>query len=400
MRLLIGSSAPCDGGQGISAYARTLSSTLAKAGHEIHSASPAPRDRSFLETLGIGLLVTDPAASAAEVAAEVLRYMRAHRIEGIINNDNAALQNIAPASPVPFVAICHMDRCSVATLCTHHREWVDHLVCISNDMRHAMVTRYGFPNTNCRIIHNGVGDPGHGGDFAPRSPGRLRLVCVGGMSPEKGGPKILRAIERDPALWESIELDWFGSVPEKVQARVAALPGVRFRGQVPQADFHETLAAADVLAFPSVKEGCPMTALEAMSFGVLPIMTDGVGAMRWLIDSGREGFICDISDWQRQFTDCLRYLLHRPDAVADMKRAARARFIASFQSEDNARAILDLVRRPTVDRSSPPRRFGLVAWHRPPRKLSLVERIRYRMGWLESAGEFDLDALEREATGV
>jgi glycosyltransferase involved in cell wall biosynthesis len=190
-----------------------------------------------------------------------------------------------------------------------------------------------------------------------------------------------------------VELDWFGIVPQKIQKKAAHVPTIRFRGQLPQAAFHEVLAESDVLVFASSKEGCPMTMLEAMSYGVLPIATDGVGAMRWLIDSGREGFICHIGDWRRQLSSCVAYLADRPETVSSMKKAARERYLRDFQASANAERLLDLVHQPTVERSRPASRFDIVRWHRPMarpgRRVTIMERLRYRIGWLDNVGPFD-----------
>ncbi len=392
MKLLIASSAPADGGAGISAYARVLASTLAGAGHEIHYASPSHRDARFLDEHGIRHCPTEREQDAREAAERLLAYVRDHAIEGCINNDNPVLQNLAPALTIPLVVVCHMDRRSVGSLCRIHADWVDHLVCISNDMQRTMVRRYGFPNTKCRLIHNGTHDPGHSGDFAQRDPERLRVVVTGGYNAHKGGTRVLASMRDHPDAWRGVQVDWFGPVPDEKRAQAASLD-VEFHGQVPQARFHEVLGQADVLVFASNKEGCPMTMLEAMAHGVLPIATDGVGAMRWLIDSGREGFICHLRDFPHQLADCIAFLGSHSDLTTAMKRAARERYLRDFRADTNAERILQLVRQPTVDRTARPDRFEIVEWHRPvaspTRPITLMDRIRYRTGWLARAGTLE-----------
>lgn len=130
-----------------------------------------------------------------------------------------------------------------------------------------------------------------------------------------------------------------------------------------------------------------MTMLEAMSRGVLPIATDGVGAMRWLIDSGREGFICSLADWKAQLSASVAYLADHPDGVSAMKQAARERYLRDFQADTNAERLLELLCQPTVDRSRPETDLPVVRWHRPfGRRLTWMERLRYRTGWLDVAG--------------
>ena len=393
MKLLIASSAPTDGGGGISAYSRSLAVALADAGHEIHYASPIHRDSSFVDRHGITHVETNPDGDPIESARSLVDYIKKKGIEGCINNDNPVLQSIAPGLQIPLIVICHMDRRIVASLCCLHSDSIDHLVCISNDMQRTMIRRYGFPNTKCVLVHNGTFDPGHSGDFAQKDPAKLHIVVTGGFNSHKGGTRVMDSILAHPDFFQNVRIDWFGPVPESVQQKVKGRTEIRFLGQVPQAVFHETLAESDVLVFASNKEGCPMTMLEAMALGVLPIATDGVGAMRWLIESGHEGFIVHLRDFRNQLAQCIVFLAQRPAIVTSMKQAARARFLADFQASQNADRIVDLIRQPTVDRSAPAQPFKIVKWHRhmlvENQRPTFMQRVRYRTGWLEHAGEIE-----------
>ena len=398
MKLLIASSAPTDGGAGISAYSRSLAVALSAAGHEIHYASPAHQDSSFVEEHRITHFETHPEADPQSNAKDLLRYVVEQEIEGCVNNDNPVLQSIAPGLPVPILVICHMDRRIVAGLCAFHSDSIDHLVCISNDMQRTMIQRYGFPNTKCVLVHNGTFDPGHSGDFTQHDPNKLHVVVTGGYNSHKGGTRVMDSILAHPALFKNVRIDWFGPVPESAQQKLSQFSDIKFAGQVPQAVFHETLRASDVLVFASNKEGCPMTMLEAMAAGVMPIATDGVGAMRWLIESGHEGFIVHLKDFANQLAQCVEFLAQRPETVASMKQAARDRYLADFQASENAERIIDLLKRPTLDRTNPPRSFEIAAWHRPllsaGQRPTMMQRVRYRTGWLERAGTISIEGVQ------
>ena len=395
MKLLIASSAPTDGGGGISAYARSLAVALADAGHEIHYASPAHLDSSFVDRHGIIHVETDSEGDPIQGARALLDYIEKKSIEGCVNNDNPVLQSIAPGLPIPLVVICHMDRRIIASLCSLHSESIDHLVCISNDMQRTMIRRYGFPNTKCVLVHNGTSDPGHSGGFAQKDPAKLHVVVTDGYNSHKGGTRVMDSILAHPDLFENVRIDWFGPVPESAQRKVAGRTEIRFLGQVPQAVFHETLAESDVLVFASNKEGCPMTMLEAMALGVLPIATDGVGAMRWLIESGHEGFIVHLRDFNDQLAQCIDFIAQRPTIVTSMKQAARARYLADFQASQNAARVIDLIKRTTVDRTGPAQPFKIVKRHRPTlfsrKRPTFMRRVRCRAGLLEHAGSIEME---------
>jgi glycosyltransferase involved in cell wall biosynthesis len=353
--------------------------------------SPKPQDRDWLTAQGMCHVETSQHLDPLESARKLLAYCGAQGIDGVINNDNPVVQSIAPGLRVPMLAVCHMDRYAIGRLCTLHSDWIDHLICISSDMQRNMVASYRFPVTRCAVVHNGLIDPGHDGHYAQRDPSTLRLVYCGGWSRLKGGQRVLDGLLQARDVWHGIHVDWFGDVPNSAKRRARKVPCIEFHGQVPRETLREKMAAADALLFASTREGCPMTIIEALSLGVLPISSDGIGAMRWLLDSGREGFICRLRDWPVEMAACIRHLCAHPGEVEAMKRASRRRFLTSFQGQTNALAMLELLAQPTIDRSRQPERFDVVAWHRvhPPagRRNPLSVRHAYRMGRLSVVGQ-------------
>ncbi len=390
MRLLIGSSSPPDKGSGINAYVRELCEALINLGHDVRLSSPRPNDVSWLEQHGIEHVVTDQFEEPEECTRRLINYVRDQDIQGVINNDNALIQNIAPAVSCSFLAVGHMGRTSVASLACFQHEWTDHVVAISSDMQSIYVRRLGVPIIKCPIVYNGVADPGRPVDYTAGKDGNLAVVFAGGYNRNKGCREIERSLVRFKEAWQGIKLHWFGHVPERVVCRLARHGCIEFHGRVGRERFLETLSKADVLLLPSLTEGCPMTMLEAMSLGVVPVASDGLGAMRWLVTSGQDGFICHLDDWPSQQMQCLAYFLRHPEGLLQMKQASYLRFRQNFQSTATARHLVDLLNRPTVDRNRPSRAIQLLRWHRPFRpdglKSPLIDRLAIRAGWLRKAG--------------
>lgn len=394
MRLLISSSSPPDRGSGINAAVNELCMALRSLDCELHYTSPPPADPTWLEQNQIAHLPLDQHSDPGDAVRQILNYVREHDIDAAINNDNAYLQAAAPALPCPLLVVGHMDRTSVGALACHQHEWTDHVVAISSDMQLKFARHFGVPIQKCPIVFNGVSDLASGARMTDRDDGPLRVVYAGGWSHNKGSEFIRKAVKRAPAAWKDVRLDWFGNVPSKVASSLEKYAAVELHGRVPRAEFLETLRQADVFLLPSHKEGCPMALIEAMSLGVLPISSDGIGAMRWLVTSGVDGFTCHVTDFDRQLVECIEFLKRHPDTLRDMQRAARARFERDLRSEDTARAILDLASHPTVDRSTRPARIPLLRWHRPLRpdglKSPLIDRFCIRFGLLRRAGHLEL----------
>ncbi|MBU1041667.1 MAG: glycosyltransferase family 4 protein [Proteobacteria bacterium] len=391
------SSAP-DEGSGILAYAQELSLGFKKQGLDVHFMSPTPRSRCWLEEYGILHLATDKLADQVQSARNALDYLNRQHIDLAVNNDNPVLQSIAPALACPLIVVGHLNSTVIAALACHQPQWTDHVVAISNDMLANYVSKRRLPVHKCSVVRNGIAEPPHVAQAAqatqtsnPGSGGHpLRAVYLGGFDRRKGGDLMLEAL-RLPGWQESFSLDWYGGLPDGATAKLGRIPGVRLCGRVPRDEILRRLSGYDVLLFPSRAEGCPMAMLEAMSQGVVPIASDGVGAMREMIDSGRHGYICPLKGWPEQMLQCVARLKADPARLEHMKHAVRQRFLSEFQVERVVERLLELGRLPTVDRTRRPEVIPVLRWHRISRAEAggpnLVHRLCYRLGILRTAGE-------------
>ena len=137
-----------------------------------------------------------------------------------------------------------------------------------------------------------------------------------------------------------------------------------------------------------------MAMLEAMSLGVAPIVSDGIGAMRVLVTSGDNGYVCHLRSWAEQMLECVQYLKAAPLVIDQIKRSSRATYLSRFTSDRLAQDILRLAQQPTVCRSKPVKKVEILRWHRPLRpdglKSPLLDRFAYRLGYLRKAGTISL----------
>ncbi len=391
MRILISSSSPPDKGSGINASVSQLCESFASLGHELHYLAPEPSSTTWLDEHGIRHIGSGQDDVPEESCVRILRYLEEQQIEAAINNDHPFLQSIAPALGVPMLAVGHMSRTSIARMACYQHEWTDYVVAISGHMQQVYCRRFGVPLNKVPIVYNGVGDSGASPEISSAGSvdGPLRLVFGGGINRNKGAYLLFDSLRKHSRQWRNVTLDWFGDVPDKHKAMLSHLDFVRLHGRRPKDEFHRTLEKADVLLLPSYAEGCPMIMLEAMSYGVLPIASNGIGAMSHLIISGQEGFICALESWATQMLQCVTYLDRDRRALRDMKLACHKRFKAEFTAAHAANKLLALLNRPTVDRSKRQRHFTALRWHRPlikgSNKAPLFDRLCIKAGYLRKS---------------
>lgn len=114
----------------------------------------------------------------------------------------------------------------------------------------------------------------------------LKLVFVGRLSPEKGLDVLLQALRGFTK--DQLSLTVVGDGGERAKLEAMADEKVTFVGfQKNVADF---LAQAHALVLPSLREGLPLTLIEATACG-LPVIASRVGGVPELITEGENGIL-------------------------------------------------------------------------------------------------------------
>lgn len=158
--------------------------------------------------------------------------------------------------------------------------------------------------------------------IGPAAPDEPLTVFVGRLIPAKGVDVLLDAAARLPAVPRTV-LVGGGPEAERLQARAAALglgPRVRFVGEAPYAEVVDWMAAADLVALPSVHEPYGVALHEGMAAGAVALTTDAVGAAADLVGE-RTGEVVAAGDPAALAAAWAR-LLASPDLAARGRLAA------------------------------------------------------------------------------
>jgi glycosyltransferase involved in cell wall biosynthesis len=149
-----------------------------------------------------------------------------------------------------------------------------------------------------------------------------RLVMVGRLSIQKNP---LLAVE---ALALIKDMDWrfdvVGDGPLRPEVRALSerlgIGGrVTLHGWISSAQVAQVMAGADILLIPSLQEGLPMVAIEALQRGLV-IVGSRIDGMRDVVEPGRNGFLCELLP--AVFAQRLRELLADGQVLERMRCAS------------------------------------------------------------------------------
>lgn len=91
------------------------------------------------------------------------------------------------------------------------------------------------------------------------------------------------------------------------------------------------LQSLDVLTMPTSFEGLPMSLLECMSYGVVPVITP-VGSIPTVVTEGQNGVLIKVRDAQ-SIVDAITYLHTHRDRLEQMSQSARSYIYEHFDAD-------------------------------------------------------------------
>jgi glycosyltransferase-like protein len=251
---------------------------------------------------------------------------------------------IAGPAPVVLRTVHHVDDFTSPSLIECQRRAIlepDRILVVSEHWRDLLYRDYG---SQAEVVHNGVdaarfqhADPAQARELRrrARAADRPLILSVGGIEPRKGSDTLVQAIAalkkagRDPVLAVVGGHSFQDYRPYRDRV-LASLPGLGLRldddvvlvGTVPDAELPAWYAAADLLAFPSTKEGWGLAVLEAMSAG-LPVVASDLPVFGEYLTSGRDALLVPVDD-PSALAAALAAVLDNPDLAARLRAKALA----------------------------------------------------------------------------
>lgn len=170
------------------------------------------------------------------------------------------------------------------------------------------------------------------------------ITCVANYRPRKGIEVLVEAVARLPAECNA-HLLLIGNMDSTKLDRVIGKSGIaeRIHKLGFRADAPAITAASDVFVLPSVKrEGLARSLIEAMAYGIAPIVTDCGGSPE-LVRHLECGLVVPVSN-RGALTDAILKLYRDPELRDRLGAAARQRIASDFRIETTIEKTLMLYR--------------------------------------------------------
>ena len=176
-----------------------------------------------------------------------------------------------------------------------------------------------------------------------RSISETKLIFVGRLIESKGLQSAVAAYRYLKKKYSDIQLIVYGSPDKNNPQSIKNLdnirrlhPDITFKGHV--ADVFGFVCENDVLLFPSKREGCSKSVLEALSKGILVVANDVIG-IRGIIDNGNNGLLAsdgsqdDFNNKAEQAVELIRTRGFNPHQIAAYQTFGKDNFFDDQISE-------------------------------------------------------------------
>jgi len=164
----------------------------------------------------------------------------------------------------------------------------------------------------------------------------IRMLSIGRLSPEKGFPGLMEALEKALVQGLDAQLTLIGDGPLREMLEKRANSGelrgrIVFKGALPERETLSEIANCDVLVVSSLMEGLPVVLIEALALAK-PVIAPNVAGIPELIADGETGVLFRPGDWDH-LTDQIQLLAANTDQWQKMGAAGRARVEMEFDVE-------------------------------------------------------------------
>lgn len=323
MKILLATSAAVPVGGGIASYNQELVKAFTDD-NEIHLLTASNETNVSGYTKCTTLF--EKAITSYSYCRELVSQINNEHFDLIINSNSTAIAYLAPFVNAPIITVSHFVNGICADCAGYNTDFVNSIIALSNYGKQYLEDKFQITDkSKVHVIYNFV----HPKDIVIEKKRTQPLIIVypGGTSIKKSADVVMETAYRLKKSDLKFKFIWLGGT--RLPSDKMSLFGIsettqmlhgddRFElvGRVSREMAEEYMSKANIFLLPSRGEGCPMTLLEAMRVGCIPVVSDAHHGSREILEMCSCGKIVRQDDSKALF-DALEDIILHHDAYSD-----------------------------------------------------------------------------------
>lgn len=219
----------------------------------------------------------------------------------IFNSDSSELAIIAPFLTAPIVTVSHTFNNLPAIRAGYNNEYLSSIIALSKAGKVYIENKFGITNKDkVTYLYNFVHHKKVNNTLEKEQHKVLNIIFPGGAIPMKYPEMVVGAANMLANTNLDFNFYWYGndvvplqrlSIPKRVADLVVKDNRIHIQGNVSREKSRQIIDSANIFILPSRAEGCPVSLMEAMCTGCIPIVGDGMHVCREILEDGGFGLI-------------------------------------------------------------------------------------------------------------
>ncbi len=292
MKILLATSAAVPWGGGVASYNQELVRELGK-GNDIYLLTDA--DEADVKGYTATRSLYGKPVRSYSYCSELVEWINSGGYELIINSNSGVLPYLSPFINAPIVSVSHFVNGKPANNAGYNSRYLNGIVALSNYGKKYLTDRFDIHDEDkVRVIYNFVEANPSPYDASKEGAAVLRIVYPGGTTVHKSMDVVMEMLYdllktdlRFEFVWlgnTKVVLGDFSPLGRLHTYQMISDPRVKITGKVSREEAVEYISSANVFLLPSIGEGCPMTLLEAMREGCIPVVSDAPHGSREILE--------------------------------------------------------------------------------------------------------------------
>lgn len=220
----------------------------------------------------------------------------------IINSNSAFIPVIAPFLSVPIVSVSHFVNGRLAINAGYNSQYLSGIIALSHYCKDFLCKRFQIVDTDkIKVVYNFVKNDNSYLNQGKECSHPLIIVYPGGTAIAKSVDVVVHTVYKLLKSDLDFKFYWLGGTKlpcSKLFGKVKSLDDLFpsdhrliITGVLPRTEAMTMIANANIFLLPSRGEGCPMTLLEAMRGGCIPVVSDAHHGSREILEKAGVGII-------------------------------------------------------------------------------------------------------------